>query len=152
MKASKKGISLIVLIITIVVIIILAAAIILNLTRTNVVNNANTATSKSNLDSVQSAVTLAYGDAYATAMQSATGTLPTPASILETVRTNTGLTNIYWIDKSEKLYDLSGEVTGKNIPTEDYYTISEEFAVNYIDRKGNKVILKNEKNQGAVNK
>ena len=64
MKANKKGISLIVLIITIVVIIILAAAIILNLSKTNVITNANTAVKANDLSEVQSAVNLKYGDIF----------------------------------------------------------------------------------------
>lgn len=81
MKANKKGISLIVLIITIVVIIILAAAIILNLSQTNLINNANDAVSKNDLGEVQSAVTLAYGDMYADYQLGKVEEAPTPASV-----------------------------------------------------------------------
>jgi len=62
MKANKKGISLIVLIITIVVIIILAAAIILNLSQTNIIENANTAVTKNDETAAQEAFTLWLSD------------------------------------------------------------------------------------------
>lgn len=65
MKANKKGISLIVLIITIVVIIILAAAIILNLSNTNIIANANKAVTENDKAEMQSAVNLKVADIYA---------------------------------------------------------------------------------------
>ena len=74
MKANKKGISLIVLIITIVVIIILAAAIILNLSKTNVVTNANKAVKDNDLSEVQSAVNLKYADIFAAKLDKPTVT------------------------------------------------------------------------------
>ena len=64
MKANKKGISLIVLIITIVVIIILAAAIILNLSNTNIIDNANEAKTRYNVDEMQWAVNIKYADIF----------------------------------------------------------------------------------------
>jgi flagellar basal body-associated protein FliL len=54
----KKGISLIVLVITIIVIIILAGAVILSLSANNPITQATTARNSSNLNEVQSAVTL----------------------------------------------------------------------------------------------
>jgi Tfp pilus assembly protein PilE len=54
----KKGISLIVLVITIIVIIILAGAVILSLSANNPIVQATTARNNSNLNEVQSAVTL----------------------------------------------------------------------------------------------
>lgn len=64
MKANKQGISLIVLIITIVVIIILAAAIILNLSNTNIIDNAHKAVSANDLAEIQSAVNLKMSDIF----------------------------------------------------------------------------------------
>lgn len=92
MKANKKGISLIVLIITIVVIIILAAAIILNLSNTNIITNANTAVSKNDISEVQSAVTIAYGDLYVKKMTPGTddytGVEPTVAEVIAALPTS----------------------------------------------------------------
>ena len=61
---KQKGISLIVLIITIVVIIILAASIILNLTNTNIIGNANTAVLKSDIATLQSELDLYVSDRF----------------------------------------------------------------------------------------
>jgi Tfp pilus assembly protein PilE len=55
---KKQGISLIVLVITIIVIIILAGAVILSLSANNPITQATTARNNSNLNEVQSAVTL----------------------------------------------------------------------------------------------
>lgn len=83
MKANKKGISLIVLIITIVVIIILAAAIILNLSNTNIINNAKTAVSANDVAEMQSAVNLTYGDLFATNMlPGGSGAEPSAADVV----------------------------------------------------------------------
>lgn len=56
----KKGISLIVLVITIIVMIIIAGAIIISLSQTNVMDQANTATFKSNDAEARSLVALVY--------------------------------------------------------------------------------------------
>ena len=91
MKANKKGISLIVLIITIVVIIILAAAIILNLSNTNIITNANNAVAANDIAEVQSAVTIAYGDLYVQKMtpgtDTYTGVEPTVAEVIAALPT-----------------------------------------------------------------
>lgn len=126
MKANKKGISLIVLIITIVVIIILAAAIILNLSNTNVVNNANTAASKSNLDAIQSAVTLAYGDLYASAMQDPTKSLPTAQNVVDKITA----------DPAFASYKI---VTEKSENATDEYVVDNNFVVTYYDKNGKQV-------------
>ena len=55
---KRKGISLIVLIITIVVIIILAASIILNMSKINIINNANEAVLKQDIATLQSELDL----------------------------------------------------------------------------------------------
>ena len=65
MKANKKGISLIVLIITIVVIIILAATIILSITKSNPIRNANRAVDQSDMKTAQEAFILWLGDRWA---------------------------------------------------------------------------------------
>ena len=65
MKQKKnKGISLIVLIITIVVIIILATAIIVNLARTNIINNANEAVVKQDFKTFQDELNLYAADQF----------------------------------------------------------------------------------------
>lgn len=56
----KKGISLIVLVITIIVMIIIAGAIIISLSQTNVINQAETATVKSNEAEAKSLVALLF--------------------------------------------------------------------------------------------
>lgn len=61
---NKRGISLIVLIITIVVIIILAAAIILSLSKTNVIKNANEAVLKSDIANLKSELELYVSDKF----------------------------------------------------------------------------------------
>ena len=66
MKINKnKGISLIVLIITIVVIIVLATAIIVNIARTNIIENANEATVKQDFKTLQDELALYIADKYA---------------------------------------------------------------------------------------
>ena len=62
---TKKGISLIVLIITIVVIVVLATAIIVNLAKTNVINNANEAQVKQDFKTLQEELNLYKADKYA---------------------------------------------------------------------------------------
>lgn len=59
---EKKGISLIVLIVTIIVMIIIAGAVILTLTDTNVIDQAETAVEKHNLSEIKSAASMAYAD------------------------------------------------------------------------------------------
>ena len=59
---EKKGISLIVLIVTIIVMIIIAGAIILSLTETNVIDQAEVAVEKHNLAEIKSAASMAYAD------------------------------------------------------------------------------------------
>ena len=61
---KRRGISLIVLIITIVVIIILATAIMINLSQTNVINNANEAVFKSDISTMQDELTIYISDKY----------------------------------------------------------------------------------------
>lgn len=61
-QKKKKGISLIVLIITIVVIIILATAIIVNIAKTNIIDNANEATNKNNEAQINEKVQLMIAD------------------------------------------------------------------------------------------
>ena len=61
---KKKGISLIVLIITIVVIIILAASIILNMSKINIINNANEAVLRQDIATLQSELDLYVADRY----------------------------------------------------------------------------------------
>ena len=56
----KKGISLIVLVITIIVMIIIAGAIIISLSQTNVIDQADNATYKSNIAEAKSLVSLVY--------------------------------------------------------------------------------------------
>ena len=59
---EKKGISLIVLIVTIIVMIIIAGAIIISLTETNVIDQAEVAVEKHNLSELKSASSLAYAN------------------------------------------------------------------------------------------
>ena len=59
---EKKGISLIVLIVTIIVMIIIAGAVIISLTETNVIDQAELAVEKHNMSEIKSAVSLAYAD------------------------------------------------------------------------------------------
>ena len=59
---EKKGISLIVLIVTIIVMIIIAGAIILSLTETNIIDQAEVAVEKHNLSEMKSAASMAYSD------------------------------------------------------------------------------------------
>ena len=61
---KRKGISLIVLIITIVVIIILAASIILNMSKINIINNANAAVLKQDIATLQSELDLYKADRF----------------------------------------------------------------------------------------
>ncbi len=56
----KKGISLIVLVITIIVMIIIAGAIIISLSQTNVIDQATTATEKSNDAEARALVAMVY--------------------------------------------------------------------------------------------
>ena len=59
---NKKGISLIVLIITIIVMLIIAGAIIISLTETNVIDQAELAVEKHNISELKSAASMAYAD------------------------------------------------------------------------------------------
>lgn len=61
----KKGISLIVLVITIIVLAILAGAVIISLSNTNVVEQANDAKTKADLANAKSTVQLEYAAAVA---------------------------------------------------------------------------------------
>lgn len=63
----KKGISLIVLVITIIVMIIIAGAIIISLSQTNVLDQANTAAHRSNDAEARSLVALVYASKLFTA-------------------------------------------------------------------------------------
>jgi hypothetical protein len=63
-KYKKKGISLIVLIITIIVIIILAGGVILSLSGNNPINSANEAVFKSDLDAIESDLSLYLASQY----------------------------------------------------------------------------------------
>jgi hypothetical protein len=64
-KYNKIGISLIVLVITIIVIIILAGAVILTLSANNPINSANEAVFKSDLDAIESDLSLYVSSEYA---------------------------------------------------------------------------------------
>ena len=123
MKANKKGISLIVLIITIVVIIILAAAIILNLSQTNLIENANNAVSENDKAEIQSAVTLAYGDMYADYQLGKDGAVaPTPALVLAKVQPKL---------PAKVSICVEGEAT-EDMKAKDHYEITNEYAVKFV--------------------
>ena len=64
MKKKKEGISLIVLVITIIVMIILASAIILTLNNSGIINRANEAVDRANLQEIQHIASLAWSEAY----------------------------------------------------------------------------------------
>ena len=59
---EKKGISLIVLIVTIIVMIIIAGAVIISLTETNIIDQAELAVEKHNISELKSAASMAYAD------------------------------------------------------------------------------------------
>ena len=59
---EKKGISLIVLIVTIIVMIIIAGAVIISLTETNIIDQAETAVEKHNISELKSAANMAYAN------------------------------------------------------------------------------------------
>ena len=59
---EKKGISLIVLIVTIIVMIIIAGAVIISLTETNIIDQAETAVEKHNKAEIKSAANMAYAE------------------------------------------------------------------------------------------
>lgn len=122
MKANKKGISLIVLIITIVVIIILAAAIILNLSNTNLIENANNAVSENDKAEIQSAVTLAYGDMYADYQLGKVADAPTPALVLAKVQPKL---------PAKVSICVEGEATAE-MKAKDHYEITNEYAVKFV--------------------
>lgn len=120
MKANKKGISLIVLIITIVVIIILAAAIILNLSNTNLIENANKAVTENDRAEVQSAVTLKYADMYADYQLGKEGaTEPTPASVASAVATALDL-------------DICAS-TDDSMNDKDHYEVDTSYTVEFVE-------------------
>ena len=58
----KKGISLIVLVITIIVMIIIAGAIIISLSQNNIVTEANTAKTQSNLANARAVIVATWAD------------------------------------------------------------------------------------------
>ena len=58
----KKGISLIVLIVTIIVMIIIAGAVIISLTETNIIDQAETAVEKHNMSELNAAASMAYSN------------------------------------------------------------------------------------------
>ena len=119
MKANKKGISLIVLIITIVVIIILAAAIILNLSNTNLIENANKAVTENDRAEVQSAVTLKYADMYADYQLGKEGaTAPTPAKVATAVASSLNL-------------DICAS-TDDSMDTKDHYEVDDSYNVTFV--------------------
>lgn len=116
MKANKKGISLIVLIITIVVIIILAAAIILNLSNTNIIDNANKAVKANDKAEVESAVTVKYGDLFVEG-QSA----PTAAAIATALENDDKLA-VYHVN-DERLADKK----------DAYFKLADDLSVEYVE-------------------
>lgn len=59
---QKKGISLIVLIVTIIVMIIIAGAVIISLTETNIIDQAETAVEKHNKSELEAAANMAYSN------------------------------------------------------------------------------------------
>ena len=120
MKANKKGISLIVLIITIVVIIILAAAIILNLSNTNLINNANKAVTENDRAEVQSAVTLKYADMYTDNALDSTKDAPTPANV---AAVNTEL------KLKVKLYVAGSKYIDTTV---DHYEMDDKYYVTFV--------------------
>ena len=61
---NKKGISLIVLVITIIVMIILAASVVLTLSNTGIINNANEAVNKTNKKQIEQLASLAWSEAF----------------------------------------------------------------------------------------
>ena len=120
MKANKKGISLIVLIITIVVIIILAAAIILNLSNTNLIDNANKAVTENDRAEVQSAVTLKYADMYADYQLGKEGaTAPTATSVAAAVATDLKL-------------DICAS-TDDSMDAKDHYEVDASYNVTFVE-------------------
>lgn len=119
MKANKNGISLIVLIITIVVIIILAAAIILNLSNTNIINNANKAVTENNEDEVQAAVTLKYADMYAENALDSTKTAPTPVNVAAAVASDLKL-------------DVCAS-TETTMDAKDHYEVDASYNVTFVE-------------------
>ena len=78
----KKGISLIVLVITIIVMIIIAGAIIISLSQTNVIEQANDATARSNKAEAKSLVAIIYASKVNAATTEG-GWVPATASALE---------------------------------------------------------------------
>ena len=64
MKKQKNGISLIVLVITIIVMIILAAAVILSLTSNGIIDRANDAVTKTDLNQMQTLASTIWAEAY----------------------------------------------------------------------------------------
>lgn len=65
MQKKKHGISLIVLVITIIVMIILASAIVISLTNSGILKNAEDAVQKTNQSEIQQLATIGYIEAYA---------------------------------------------------------------------------------------
>ena len=64
MKRNKRGISLITLVITIIVMTIIAGVIIFTLSDSDIFNKANEAVAKTNLNQIQTILTLAWSEAY----------------------------------------------------------------------------------------
>lgn len=62
---NKKGISLIVLVITIIVMIILASAVVISVSNTGIIGKANTAVNKTEKQTVEQLISIAWGEAYA---------------------------------------------------------------------------------------
>ena len=64
MKRNKQGVSLIVLVITIIIMIILASAIIITLSNSDIIERANEAVDKTDLQEAQNIASIAWSEAY----------------------------------------------------------------------------------------
>jgi Tfp pilus assembly protein PilE len=89
-KKLNKGVSLIALIITIIILIILATAIILSLNNDNIIGNAKTAVSKSNLNTVEEAAQVELG----TLLEENNGDLSSIPDVADTIKTRLNNKNI----------------------------------------------------------
>ena len=98
-KQNKQGISLIVLVITIIVMIILAAAVVITLTNTGIINKANDAVDKSNLQQVKQLASTAWMEGYLDGARTQAKLEEAVLEALEKNNINTDRFNIIVTDK-----------------------------------------------------
>ena len=143
MKIKRIGISLIVLIITIVIIIVIATAIIVTLSKTNVIDNANEATLKQDFNTLKDELNVYIADKFVEKngdfqpenLNADSTTNPSVYEILPSLKSTKYKDNIIIVDG--QLAFWGGNQLEKKVIDELNIEKVVSLKVNYVDESGN---------------